>query len=140
MTTGRINQVTTESRSAPAPRPCTFDQSFLCIRLLNAEPDSARTSFASPFFAVLDKSQLDVARRVFRRRSLVADSHTPQTPAFFCSPSEHSLRGRNIQDGRVRIGARPVRIYRSELYHCHDRSPETHRPSTVERLSAGDQQ
>jgi hypothetical protein len=38
-----------------------------------------------------------------------------ETVAFFGSPSEHSLRGRNIQDCRARIEARRVRIYRSEL-------------------------
>ena len=139
MTTGRINQVTTESRSAPAPRHRALSISRFCIRLLNAEPNSARTSFASQLFRC-PRQISSMLLTAYFDDDRSPPIHTPQTPAFFCSPPEHSLRGRNIQDGRVRIEARPVRIYRSELYHCHDRSPETHRPSTVERLSAGDQQ
>jgi hypothetical protein len=35
--------------------------------------------------------------------------------AFSCSPPEHSLRGRNIQDRRVLNETRPVRVYLSRL-------------------------
>ena len=64
MTTGRINQVTTESKRMKS----TFDQSS--SRLLNAEPNTARTSFVS-ILAVLEK--FSSLLLMLRRRSLVAD-------------------------------------------------------------------
>lgn len=84
-----------------------------------------------------NSSEPSVADRPVRAPS--SDSGQSRTRSSrdgcFLAPSEHSLRGRNTQDCRVRNELRPVRIYRSGL---HRQPTIVHAgPALDVRLSAG---
>jgi hypothetical protein len=126
MTTGRINQVTTESRVAGRWGRRRRNQSSMKTTERGTSDRLARRSFV--LLRVCHEQQTTVASvvvvvfvRVRRPRQ-----RSPRTAAFFGSPPEHSLRGRNIQDCRALNRTTQARYLRSvRTGHCDARSPET---------------
>jgi hypothetical protein len=124
MTTGRINQVTT----------LADDQNFVPSRRLslgnrpNAERDRSRV-------VQLALPNLLSATRISRRGNLRSKPSSLARRCFF-APPERPLRGRNTQDGRVRIAVtrdrytvRPAHVLSVTLTAEVRFSPDTPRTS-----------
>jgi hypothetical protein len=133
MTTGRINQVTTAfggGADAASADQSVFD------RPLNAEPwRLARRSFEISFRSHRGTPHTRRTAERSQLRPLGWSSPRSTAAAFFISPSEHSLRGRNTQDCRVRIESRPARLHRSERFRFTDTIARRRPPHPASEVS-----
>ena len=127
MTTGRINQVTTlahSARSQPASQPASQPPG-----VARSVTDRTRSPCRSRVV------QLSLYRTFCRRPVRPASAYDDAfirsmrvvlrktRDGYFKTPSEHSLRGRNTQDCRIRNERKPVRTFRSgSLTQTDDRA------------------
>jgi hypothetical protein len=116
MTTGRINQVTTLADRAFRPTHPSLDG--VCRSVASSATDRTRSPCSSRVVHLALFTEPSVADKT--KRASVVRGRTKRAIRYFLAPSEHSLRGRNTQDCRVRNERTRARIYRSGLLQTTD--------------------